>query len=351
LGIDYIYNFEFDKADSIFADVIRLRPNHPVGYFFKAMVIWERIISNFEDTSLDDKFYDALEVVISMCDKRLENNPDDVTAIFFKGGSIGFRGRLRANRGEWIAAANDGVIALPLVQKAYKLAPNNYDVLLGIGIYNYYAEVVPEKYPFVKPFMVFFPKGDRKKGLEQLTLASKYAKYAKVECTYFLVQNYMVFEKDYAKALELAKELHEKYPRNTLFYVYLGRAFVANGNWVEANRIFLDIVDSYEKKQKGYDKYDIREAYYYLGKYEFLEKRYDSALQHFYKCDEISRVLDKNGPSGFMVMANLHIGMIFDVQGKRKYAIKQYEKVLEMKEYENSHAEAKKYLEQPYRTN
>ncbi len=216
-GIDFIYNFEFDKADSIFDEVIKLRPNHPVGYFFKAMVIWERIISNFDNTSLDDKFYDALEKVISMCDKILDENPNDVTAIFFKGGSVGFRGRLRANRGEWLSAANDGVIALPLVQKAYKLAPNNYDVLLGIGIYNYYAEVVPEKYPFVKPFMLFIPKGDRKKGLEQLTLASLYSKYAKIESTYFLVQNYLTFEKDYVKALELATKLHTKYPKNSLF--------------------------------------------------------------------------------------------------------------------------------------
>lgn len=348
-GIDHIYNFEFEKADSIFDVVIKLRPEHPVGYFFRAMVIWERIITNFENDSLDKTFYEAIESVISICDKLLDENHNDLAAIFFKGGAIGFRGRLRANRGEWLAAANDGVVALPLVQKAYKIAPNNYDVLLGTGIYNYYAEVIPEKYPFVKPFMLFLPNGDKKKGLEQLTLASRYSKYAKVEATYFLVQNYINFEKDYMKALELAKKLHAKYPNNSLFYRYLGRCLIYIGDMTEANKIFIDIRNKYIKKQRGYDTYEGREAYYNIARYEFLEGRYESALENFYKCDELSRKIDKDGASGFMSMANLNIGMIFDAQGKREYAIKQYKKVLDMKEYENSHADAKKYLNKPFK--
>jgi len=32
-GIDKLYNYEFDRADSDFTDVIRLRPDHPAGYY------------------------------------------------------------------------------------------------------------------------------------------------------------------------------------------------------------------------------------------------------------------------------------------------------------------------------
>ncbi|MFZ1977025.1 MAG: hypothetical protein WAV76_03640, partial [Bacteroidota bacterium] len=37
-GIDEIYNFDFEKAETHFARVIQLRPDHPVGYFFRAMI-------------------------------------------------------------------------------------------------------------------------------------------------------------------------------------------------------------------------------------------------------------------------------------------------------------------------
>ncbi|MCX6120343.1 MAG: tetratricopeptide repeat protein [Ignavibacteriales bacterium] len=350
-GIDELYNFEFDKADSNFSEVIKLRPDHPVGYFFRAMVQWERIISKFDDEAQDEKLYELLDVVVDLCEKRLDDNPEDVAAMFFKGGAIGFRGRLRANRGKWLGAANDGIVALPLVRKAYELEPNNYDVLLGIGIYNYYAAVIPGKYPFVQPAMIFFPSGDRKKGLEQLRQASLHAKYAQVEATYFLMQNYFTYEKDYVNALELARKLHEKYPNNSMFYRYLGRSLVSTGYLGEANDIFIDIIHRCTQQQVGYDMYDAREAHYYIGKFEFLAGRFDTALKNLYACDELSRKLDKDGASGFMSLANLIVGMIYDAQGKRQYAIQQYNKVLVMKEYENSYQEAKKYIQQPYKRN
>jgi tetratricopeptide (TPR) repeat protein len=350
-GIDKLYNFEFDRADSDFTEVIRQRPDHPAGYFFRAMIQWERIISNFDDESQDDKLYKMLDVVIEMCETRLDEHPNDVTAMFFNGGAVGFRGRLRANRGKWLGAANDGIVALPLVRKAYELEPNNNDVLLGIGIYNYYASVVPEKYPVVKPAMIFFPSGDRKKGLEQLRQASQNAKYAKVEAMYFLMQNYFVYEKDYASALELARKLHKKYPNNSMFHRYAGRCLVSTGYLGEAKDIFIDIEKRYLKKQCGYDTYDAREAYYYLGKFDFMAGRFDTALKNLYRCDELSRKLDKEESSGFMSLGNLLIGMIYDAQGKRQDAVRQYKKVLSMKEYEDSHKESKKYLEKPYTHN
>lgn len=350
-GVDHIYNFEFEQADSVFTEVIRIRPEHPVGYFFRAMIQWERIACNFDDESQDEKFYKLLDVVIKMCDERLKRDPNDVTAMFFKGGSVGFRGRLRANRGKWIAAADDGLIALPLIRKAYAIDSNNTDVLLGIGIYNYYAAVVPENYPYVKPVLLLFPSGDRKKGLEQLRIASEKARYAHVESAYFLMQNYIMFEKEYGKALEIARRLYSKYPKNSIFHCYYGRSLVATGYLTEAQNVYKEVERRYTNKQRGYNTYDAREAYYYLGKIEFLAGRYSSALSYLYKCDELSRTLDKDGASGYMSLANLMIGMIYDDQGKRQYALAQYKKVLDMKDFDSAHKDAKRYIESPYARN
>ena len=348
-GMDNIYNIEFDKADSVFADIIRTKPDHPVGYFFRAMDQWWRILTDFDNESRDQKFNDMLDEIITMCERRLDENPNDVTALFFKGGAVGFRGRLRANRSKWVGAANDGLVALPIVRKAFDLDPQNYDVLLGIGIYNYYAAVIPDRYPFVKPFMVFFPSGDRKKGLQQLQEAAEHAKYARVEANYFLLQNYFLYEKDFPKALIIARELNRKYPQNPVFHRYLGRSYVSLGHLGEANDVFLEIEKRFRKRQTGYDDYDGREAYYYLGKYEFLTGKIDRALLQFYTSDSLSRIVDKDGASGFMSLANLLIGMIYDLQNNRAGAVEQYRKVLDMKEFENSQIDARKYLERPYR--
>ncbi|HEY5614391.1 MAG TPA: hypothetical protein VIL52_00080 [Bacteroidota bacterium] len=347
-GIGFIYNLEFESADKEFANVVSLRPDHPVGYFFQAMTEWWRILIDLENESRDKKFFDMLEKVIEMCEERLEKNPNDITALFFKGGSIGFRGRLRANRGSWFSAAQDGVSALPVVRKAYDLDPNNSDILLGIGIYNYYADIIPQEYPLIKPFMWFFPSGDKAKGLQQLHRAADNGKYAHIESTYFLMQNYFFYEKEYSKALEMAQKLSGMFPRNPVFLRYLGRCNVRLGNWSEVNRVFGEIDKRYREQQTGFSVSDAREAAYYLGRFLFIGIDKEGALKHFNRCEELSRIVDKEEGSGFMTMANLHIGMIYDMQKKRSLAIMQYQKVLKMKEYEESHQDARRYLQQAY---
>ena len=347
-GIDRIYNLEFEKADLEFAEVVRLQPRHPVGYFFQAMTEWWRILSNFDDESRDKHFFAMLDRVVELCEQRLDQNENDVAALFFKGGAVGFKGRLRANRGAWLLAANDGLVALPAVRKAYQLDPQNYDVLLGMGIYNYYADVVPSQYPVVKPLTIFLPSGDKKTGLEQLELAAQKARYAKVEAMYFLLQTYFMYEKQYVRALELARELHSKFPQNPVFHRMYGRCYVSTGYWGEAFQIFSEVEKRFRSHQPGYDSYDGREAYYYIGRHYFLAGKLEESLQNLYRCDELSRSIDKTAASGFMSMTNLTIGMIYDLQNRRGSALAQYQKVLGMKEYENTHKEARRFMEKPY---
>lgn len=348
-GIERVYNLEFERADEDFRALVRMRPAHPAGHFFLAMVDWWRILVNLEDERYDERFLSALDRVVEMCDSMLDLREDDITAIFFKGGAIGFQGRLLFHRNEYLEAANAGRKALPLVQEASALDPNNHDILLGSGIYNYYAEVVPEQYPFVKPLLLFIPPGDREKGLAQLKLASEKAKYAAVEATYFLLQAYYFHERNYVKALAIARDLHGRFPNNMMFHRYVGRAMVSMGNWEQATATFEEIRSRAEQGQRGYGPAIEREAVYYIATNHHLAHRYDEALSCFYRCDELSRNLDRKEASGYMAMANLKIGMIYDIQGKRSLAVGQYRKVKDMKEFRDSHELAERYLEAPYR--
>ena len=348
-GIDFVYNMEFERAEEQFHGMVQAEPRIPAGYFFLAMVDWWRIMIDMENEQYDRRFFDALDGVIQMCDSLLDLNPGNVNALFFKGGAIGFQGRLKFHRNDYLAAANAGRKALPLVQDASAVDPDNYDILLGTGIYDYYAEVIPNEYPFVKPLLLFIPPGDRKKGIEELTRASEKGKYASVEATYFLLQIYSLYEKDYGKALLLARQLHERFPNNMLFHRYVGRSCASLGDWPAVREVFGSIVDRCAKGWRGYGAAAEREAQYYLGLSLMLERQYDAAITNLYRCDELSRFLDRGEASGFMAMANLKIGNVYDVQGKRDLAVGQYEKVLQMKEYKDSHSLAERFLKSPFR--
>jgi tetratricopeptide (TPR) repeat protein len=339
---------EFDKADAIFKNLIQQDPASPVGHFFIGMVQWWKILLDIDDTSNDDKFYDMMDKVIDVCDERIERNSQDVEALFFKCGALGFRGRLRANRGSWFKAANDGREALPIVWKAKKIDPENVDVLFGVGIYNYYAESIPEKYPATKPLALLFPKGDKKKGIEMLQTAAEKGKYSSTEALYFLLQIYFLYDKDNTKALVYAKQLHDRYPANSFFYRYVGRVYAASGFWTESEKIYTDVLAKCLAGQPTYTDYVQREARYYIAMALMNYGKTAEAMAHFKITESLCKKVDHEKDSPYLVMTTLRLGMLYDLQGNREMAVAHYNKVRDMQAYLDSQDKAKEYLKKPY---
>ncbi len=290
-GIDYINNIQFDSAEVIFKKLMLDYPDNPAGRFFLAMIDWERIAIDPENENYDELFFEKIEDVIYHCDELLKKDKSDLDAIFFKGGAIGFRGRLRALRDSWIKAADDGREALPLLQLAWSIDSTNYDILFGMGIYNYFAEVIPEEFPYIKPLMIFFPKGNKELGIRQLKNAAEKARYAATEAKYFLLTLYYHYEQDIHQARLYADELHKLYPLNPIFHRYLGRTYIRYGDYDGASTIFQEIYDRALLKFPGYTKNAMREASYYIGMNYRLNGQLDSSAFYFQKCLELSKEL------------------------------------------------------------
>lgn len=346
VGINEIYNIKFDKAVKTFSVLEKEYPEHPAGKFFDAMIIWWKIVLDQDSEKYDEIFEDKLEAVIDFCDDILDEDENNVDAIFFKGGSLGFRGRLYSLRKDWFDAALDGKDALPLVYQAFNIDSTNEDVKLGFGIYNYYAEAIPEKYPFIKPAMIFFPDGDKEKGIRQLQSAAENAKYAAIESQFFLMNLYYQFENDFDKSLEYAQILNSRFPDNPIFQKYVGRIFVKKGDYTKASVIFENIKRKSESKMMGYDDNLLRESNYYLGVYQLGKNKIELAKSSFTNCFEISKKLDKekDEESGFMINAALYLCKIYSQEENYDLANKYYELTMDMREYSNSHKKAKKYI-------
>lgn len=347
-GIKSIYNIKFSEAEKTFATVIKEYPENPSGYFFDAMILWWKILLDIENEKYDDEFINKLEKVIDFCDEILEKNPNNSDAIFFKGGSLGFRGRLYAVRESWVNAALDGKDALPLVKRAYIANPKNVDVQLGFGIYNYLAEVIPNNYPFVKPLLAFLPKGNKKRGLEQLNYAASKGKYAKYESIYFLAQIQYQFEKNYSKSLEYVNILRKEFPDNPKFHTLQGRIWIKKNNYKAASEIFREVLSKAKRNFPGYNEKVIRESYYYLAMSFKDVSLYDSAKVYFENCESLSKKLDKKKESGFLINSKLFLGNVYDMLGMREKAKKKYNEVLDLDEFGQSHEYAKRYLKKAY---
>ncbi|MDZ4746665.1 MAG: hypothetical protein SGJ05_11790 [bacterium] len=180
-GIQNIYNVQFEEAHKNFESVIAMYPDHPAGYYLDAMIEWWKINLSSRNKAYDAAFLAKIDRVLEVCNKIIETDRTNVTALFFKGGALGFRGRYYTIRERLIDAVNDAREALDLLTECQKIAPGNHDIMLGTGLYNYLAAVFPEAYPILKPVMVFFPRGDKTLGILQLKAAAQKARYANYE--------------------------------------------------------------------------------------------------------------------------------------------------------------------------
>lgn len=348
-GIDYIYNLQFVKAKQLFSKIISKHPNHPVGYFYDGMVDWWKIMIDLPNEKYDEVFEKKMDLVIEKCDHILLRDRNNYEGVFYKCAALGFRGRLRANRKKWIKAAGDAKDALPLVERLKNLKTENNDVKFGLGLYNYYADAIPEKYPVLKPITVFLPKGNKQKGIQQLIYASKNATYASTEALYFLSKIYFSFEKNYLKANEFVKKLHHRYPKNTFFYEYLARTYYSKGDLIKALTLYQELLSKIENNDLVSNEYIVQKAHFFIGKIYQYKSMYHKAVYQFEKCEAISLKRDVKYITFYDAHCLLEKGKMYDMLNKREMAIKSYKQVLNKDDINSSHELAEKYLNKPYK--
>jgi len=95
-------------------------------------------------------------------------------------------------------------------------------------------------------------------------------------------------------------------------------------NWDMVGSEFAEIVARARRGMRGYTPPVEREAEYYCGMGAMVLRRFDEALDHFYRCDALSRTLDREEASGFMAMANLRDRNGVRYAGEAGSALAQY---------------------------
>ena len=345
-GLDYLYDMRFERARRMFELVDEGHPQHPIGPFLLALNTWWEILIDLSDESRDDEFYAAMDEVIRRSDRLLARNKDNFDAWFFKGAALGFRGRLRSNRGDWFRAAKDGIRAMDYVLGVVRREPDNADYAFGKGIYDYYAAAVPDRYPYVKPVMIFFPNGNRARGITELERTVRDGRFIQTEAAYFLLQIYYLFENDYAKSVYYADWLRDRHPDNSFFHTLEGRVYAKWGQWPSVREIFADVLSRYKNRQTGYNAALAEQALYFLARSHMAESSYDSALQFL---DQLQSLAARDSEeSYFEILGRLRQGMSQDALGRRNEAIAAYQDVLTMEDASGSHDRAQRYLERPF---
>ena len=133
-----------------------------------------------------------------------------------------------------------------------QLAPDNKDVLFGQGLYDYFADVMPQKYPVIRHIAWLLARGDRERGLQRLQEAASNGQYARTEAQFLLAQIYRLFEDDPQQALIYLAALRRAYPENALFHRYSARTLAESGRWNHAVPMYREVIERSRAGRLGY---------------------------------------------------------------------------------------------------
>ncbi|MFC2085996.1 tetratricopeptide repeat protein [Bacteroidota bacterium] len=345
-GLHFVYNMEFDSAAVVFAEISRRYQSHPIGPFFQGLNVWWQIMVDFGDTRHDKRFNSLMQKVIDLSEELLDHDSNSVDGMFFKGLGLSFRGRLHSNRRHWIRAIRDAKGAVKQVVRLAESDAENNDFYFGWGVYDYFSEAIVDDHKLLAPLTVFFPNGDRERGIRELTRTFKDGRFLRAEAAYFLCQIYTYFQPRYDKSLEYATWLRVRYPRNTVFRLLEGRAYARFGKWDESDQVFRSELGAMERGAMGYTDAMKEEVLYYLARGEMSRGAFDLALDYLKRLNDLASRTEKETP--FKVLGLLRQGMSFDALGYRDYALYRYRQVKEMKNWSQSRQRALRYTKQPY---
>ncbi len=325
-ALNDMYNFKFAQAEQQFRWLKQKYPAHPLPYFLMGMSEWWKIMPNIDNKRHDARFLAYMDTSLYLADRMYKANPENIEASFFLSAAYAFQSRLHSERKSWRKAASTGKSALNYLEMNKEKKDLGPEFLFGDALYNYYAEWVPDNYPLLKPVLMFFPDGDKKKGMQQLKEVAYNAFYTRTEAQYFLMRILALDENKPFEALRMSEYLHTTYPDNPYFHRYYARMLYSTGNYNKLEQESKSILAKIDSGMLGYESISGRYASFYLGQMYMNFKKYDQAKPYFERTVVFAKS-DEAYDSGYLLYALLSLGDIAKDQGDTREAKKYYREV------------------------
>jgi tetratricopeptide (TPR) repeat protein len=186
-------------------------------------------------------------------------------------------------------------------------------------------------------------KGTEERAFKYLRLAATKSTFVSVNTRSILVV-LCLRNKMYDEALENAQFLQRRYPRNFQLQLNVARILTEMNRPAQAADVYMKIITqaeartpNYQKMPLGVFRYNVGQALMNLDRLDLAQRLFTSAIQ------------DPTTPARERALSYLSLAEVLDLRGNRQQAIANYQLVLSVANFEDSHSTAQGYLKRPYR--
>ena len=216
IGINQVYNCDFDSAEKTLVYLRRSYPSHPITPFFEGLIYYWKFYPLIPGNPGSQEFEEIMEETWERS-RTLKENGQETEGVFFELMARSFIVMYYADNGHSSRAISHLGKIYRDIMASFDLQEEFNEFFFITGLYNYYREAYPEAHPVYKPAAMFFRKGDKTSGLEMLRFAAKETNFMRVESALFLSLIYINFENKVDSAVRYASQLYQDFPGNGYF--------------------------------------------------------------------------------------------------------------------------------------
>lgn len=238
------YNFQFEASEKTAAFLSKKYQSHPGVKLYECINQFWKYFPISSHPILFETYKRNLTKVLETSEKLLESNKNNAEATFFCLLVNMMIGRHQAEDGNYLKAVNAMRKAYNYLKQGEKFQSRYEDFYFTTGLYNYYRVAYPEAHPMYKPFLSFFPDGNKVLGIKQMDIAAQKAMFVVPEALSFLIVIHLRYENKKEKGMTYANQLFALFPENPVYKILYAEALLMNGQYEDAVPVVNQIIKS-----------------------------------------------------------------------------------------------------------
>jgi hypothetical protein len=251
-ALDDLYDGSSGNALARLGALRKEAPADPLAPYFEALALAWGVEQRPDDAAQEALFQRRVEETVALATAQLEADPTNARARLARGGAWGVLSRWHMFKSHRTDAARAAVKAREDLQQIPAGAFGAEDALFGLGLYDYYADVLPRMIKILR-FLARMPAGNRERGLARIEQASRTATFHRSEALSQLYDIYAFYEKKPDRALVYVSALRARYPGSPLWALKLAEHERDRlGLYAESARVAREILAALEHGRPNY---------------------------------------------------------------------------------------------------
>jgi hypothetical protein len=190
-----MYGASHADAYKLFKEVWQSEPFHVMGPFGTVANEWMMNQGMYGYEVGNRQLLENINEVLMEYRKQMIRDPDNTEYCYFMGLTNGFRARVQLAEKNWLGVMVSGYRIIRYFKKALRENPDNPDVLIAFGVFNYYIGLSSGFMQVASRILRI--SGTKEEGLLQITEAAYHGQYSRYEARNLLAYITLYFEGDY----------------------------------------------------------------------------------------------------------------------------------------------------------